>query len=45
MLKGRKEGKDEKIKGEAIRPVSKKSEKNEVPEKVRTKCSLEELRE
>ena len=44
-VEGRKEGKDEKIKGEAIWPVSKKSEKNEVPLKVRTKYSFEELYE
>ena len=44
-MKGRKEGKNEEIKGEAIRPVSKKSERSEVLEKVRTKYSLEELRE
>ena len=44
-LKGRKEGKDEEIKGEAILLVRKKNERIEVLEKVRTKCSLEELRE
>ena len=44
-MKGRKEGKDEEIKGEAILLVRKKNERIEVLEKVRTKCSLEELRE
>ena len=43
-VKGRKEGKDEEIKGDAIRPFGHR--KKEVKsQSVRTRCSLEELHE
>ena len=43
-VKGRKEGKDEEIEGEAIRPFEHR--KKEVKsQSVRTRCSLEELHE
>ena len=42
-VEGRKEGKDEEINREAIRPM--KMEKEVKSQSVRTRCSLEELRE
>ena len=45
-VKGRKEGKDEEIKVEAIRPFGQKRKKEvKFQSVVRTRCSLEELRE
>ena len=45
-VKGSKEGKDEKIKVEAIRPFGQKRKKEvKFQSVVRTRCSLEELRE
>ena len=41
-VKGRKEGKDEEIKGEAIRPFEEVKRRSEVP-KCEDWCSLEEL--
>ena len=43
-VKGRKEGNDEEINGEAIRPFG-QGEKEVKSQSVRTRCSLEELRE
>ena len=45
-VKGRKEGKDEELNREAIRPFGQSEEKKcEVPKSVRSRRSLEELRE
>ena len=44
-MKGRNERKDEELNGEAIRPFAQREKEVKSQSVVRTRCSLEELRE